>query len=286
VDGDGAELNDDRKDGRKIHAVRTKLYRQQRAFAVSGKATGWVLANYPVHDQGSRTAKLVLLSVADAMNQEGHAGRCSIADVCAEWGFERKTVMRHIATLVESGWLTVEEEARGRGGSRTFGLPGLSGIRSPGGTQSEAVIGSAGGTQSEAIRSHPEAEMGPNSDPLTFLSNNGSTVLPVAVPSTGKKPKPAREPRANEVVGRRVAQGVHDRKVPRPATPFVGIAQIAERLLDAGHSEDTVLRAMIAAPTITVAAVEFQIAMTRRSGNDPAALDGVKAWAEKNGATP
>jgi len=72
-------------------------------------------------------------------------------------------------------------------------------------------------------------------------------------------PGPATGPLARELCKR-----VWDRCDPKPATPFIGAAKIAEKLLAAGHPASAIEDAMVAAPTISTGAVELQLNRGRR----------------------
>lgn len=92
---------------------------------MSGKATGWVLKNFPVLRSEDRTRKLILLSVADAANQYGEHARPGLRVVCSEWGFGKTTVIRHLNALVAEGWLAVTEQGQGRGHVTVYRIPGM-----------------------------------------------------------------------------------------------------------------------------------------------------------------
>ena len=87
---------------------------------------------------------------------------------------------------------------------------------------------------------------------------------PAELPLGVAKPKP--KVTASTEVGREVTTALWDQRKaagqPVPAQPFVAVARIATRLLEAGHHRDDVLAAMVEAPTITTAAVE--LALSRR----------------------
>lgn len=84
------------------------------------------------------------------------------------------------------------------------------------------------------------------------------------VPAVDPEPAPAKDPikeRAREIVTK-----VWERSDPKPATPFVGVVKIAERLLRAGHDPQAIGRAMLAVPTISTGWVEAEI---RKSSGTP-----------------
>jgi len=83
--------------------------------------------------------------------------------------------------------------------------------------------------------------------------------------------QPTEQPAAPDVraTARALVKRVWDRCDPKPATPFIGAAKIAERLLVAGHAEQAVEEAMVAAPTISTGAVELQLNRGARGGRSP-----------------
>lgn len=131
---------------------------------MSGKATGWVLQHFPIERAADRNRKLVLLSVADAANQHGETARVAADVVCEEWGFDEKTVRRHLSDLVADGWLAIEQESRGRGGPKVYRLPGM--ITGLSAYQSEALLPGDSGAESEKMPGNTAAD--------TSLSSNGS----------------------------------------------------------------------------------------------------------------
>lgn len=64
--------------------------------------------------------------------------------------------------------------------------------------------------------------------------------------------------------GQAIARDLWDQRKARgepvPALRFIAVVKIAQSLVDAGHTRETVLAGMLAAPTISTGAVEFAIA--------------------------
>lgn len=76
-----------------------------------------------------------------------------------------------------------------------------------------------------------------------------------------------KEPDPVSVRAREIVTKVWERSDPKPATPFVGVVKIAERLLRAGHDPQAIGRAMLAVPTISTGWVEAEI--KKSSGTPP-----------------
>lgn len=91
-----------------------------------------------------------------------------------------------------------------------------------------------------------------------------STALPTGDVTTppdggGASAPQAKAKRANESAAHQLATELWKRKNPKPAQKFVAVRQVAERLLDAGHSPEAVLAAMLAVPTISIGWCEGQL---------------------------
>jgi hypothetical protein len=89
--------------------------------------------------------------------------------------------------------------------------------------------------------------------PKTQEGTQGSTQAPAAkidhpMAKTGRE------------VATRLWDWRKDQGLPEPGQKFMAIAKVAQRLLEAGHPPGRVLAAMKAAPTISVGAVELQLA--------------------------
>jgi hypothetical protein len=85
--------------------------------------------------------------------------------------------------------------------------------------------------------------------------------VPPAPPPGPAKPDPLAAAKAatDEVWEYRKSKGE-----PVPATPYIGVAKVLRRFLDAGYSHDDVVTAALRAPTISTGAVEFQLRGKRR----------------------
>ncbi len=91
---------------------------------MSGQATGWVLRHGPhpehvdrdgrAYGQRARGLRSVLTTVADAANAEGRHAHPGIDGVMRGSLYGRRQAIDLLATLVEEGWLTVEQEGGGR----------------------------------------------------------------------------------------------------------------------------------------------------------------------------
>lgn len=202
--------------------------------------------------KGSRstgTARLVLLALADEASDEGEvtAYRRSLSHLSRKCACSTDSVRRAVANLVALGEVTVLK--RGDGRSPTDYQINV------GALASAVDEGGAGATPGVAPMppqgSRPRVPRGSTAaTPITplFPVPPGGPPAGAADGDTGPEP-PARY----------VARQVWEHKKPRPATKFVAVMKVAEALLEAGHQVDDVVAAMIAAPTITVAAVELQL---------------------------
>ena len=79
------------------------------------------------------------------------------------------------------------------------------------------------------------------------------------------------------VRARGICAAVWEQRSPKPATPYIGAVKITERLLAAGHADDAVLAAMLAAPTLSTGAIELQLSRGRRVIPLRRPLDGDRA---------
>jgi hypothetical protein len=78
---------------------------------MSGICTGWVLKHGPRDPR----MRLVLIAIADAANRDGehaHPGMAAVMDAAVS---SERTVQRHLAKLIDEGWLEIEEDGGGRG---------------------------------------------------------------------------------------------------------------------------------------------------------------------------
>lgn len=244
---------------------------------MSVQALGWVFDHSPA--EGSD--RLVLLSLAN------HAGTSPVDDaweaypgialIQREAGLRRgRTVRDALTRLVEAG--AVERIVNGAPDSRIRGdrRPNLYRIlldsgrpcdvprcRWCGGTP-DAERGDAsrpdGGTRDVLTGGRgtsPEPSEEPSGEP-----EREPGALPLDVPAPSAPPPDPVKERAREIVTK-----VWERSDPKPATPFVGVVKIAERLLRAGHDAQAIGRAMLAVPTISTGWVEAEI--KKSSGTAP-----------------
>lgn len=223
---------------------------------MSGKATGFVIEHFPITCQADRTRKLVLICVADAANQYGEHSEPGIPWICAKWGFDESTVKRHLAALVESGWLEVTKPGVGRGNKTEYRLPGMS--------AESAVSPPVKGRRKQEKTAQDSDEKGAGSPELTTYSLtevNGSDTQPSLDGVAAAQPaKP---------IERRIAERVFERKSPRPAGKhaFPSTMKIAVALLAAGWHPQQIEDAMVAASTISIGAVEIEL--NRRRDQQP-----------------
>ena len=94
---------------------------------------------------------------------------------------------------------------------------------------------------------------------ITSLPLPDVSTPPPAARGRADRPKPSPEARA-------VARAVWDGRSPKPATPFVAFPPIVDRLREAGWSDDAITAAAIAAPTLSVKAIEVQLARGKARG--------------------
>ena len=216
---------------------------------MSGRATGWVGLHGPRPDdvdrngkpygQRARGLRMVLLAVADAANVDGARSHPGIDNVAAFALYSRAQTIRLLGELVAEGWLQITEGGRGRGHATVYRI-------------------------AMEKRSHDETQLEPEKvssgvDKRSHLGPEGSH--PDETPTVLTTENEQREPPAPE---RLIATDVWERSDPRPATPFVGIMQIAKKLLAAGHDADAITEAMLAVPTISIRWVEGELNRGRR----------------------
>lgn len=229
---------------------------------MSLEAMGWVIRCSPY--EGSTHA--ILLNIADTANEQyefefwmrqGKLMRKS------RW--KRSAVQKALATLISDGVLVVLVEGKGRGEPTKYRLvmspdaPVVYDVREPGGVP----------------KAEQPATRAPQEQPATRAPGaheQGTLVPATRAPgarhaSTVDRSDPKADPKA-EPKGRAIATEVWERSDPKPAQPFIAVQKLAAKLLDAGHSHEAIVEAMLAVPTISTGWVETQLrqAKGRRPG--------------------
>lgn len=220
---------------------------------MSGRATGWVLKEFPITCVADRNRKLMLLGVADSANPEGEHARPGVQALMDEWAFDRATVHRHLAWLVKEGWLEETDKGVGRGNWTEYRLPKMVAACNQKRSQAATVTpdkGSQPDRESVAIPGSLSSSKTEEKDVVLQPSLDGATQ-----PTQPAKP-----------IERRVAEKVFERKTPKPAGKhaFVATMKIATALLAAGWHPQQIEDAMVAASTISIGAVEIEL--NRRRG--------------------
>lgn len=93
---------------------------------MSGKCTGWVLANGPRPDDldssnkpygfpKARAMRAVLVAIADAANSAGTHAHPGLAAIIEAALYSRRQVLRVTSDLISEGWLSVESAGGGAG---------------------------------------------------------------------------------------------------------------------------------------------------------------------------
>lgn len=213
------------------------------------------------------TARLVLLALADVAHDTGEvsAYRRSHRVLASKANVAERSVVRAIGELVELGELVVVERGDGRHqSSYQIVVPDDRGVTD--------CHPSAGGSRGDNLTPQPRQSVTPG---VSDCHPRGDTVVTPIITSLSipdvsppapsararaDKPKPSPEARA-------VARAVWDGRTPKPATPFVAFPPIVDRLRNAGWSDAAITAAAIAAPTLSVKAIEVQLA--RGKGRAP-----------------
>lgn len=180
-------------------------------------------------------------------DKEGRAypGRRRLAE---QLGASEASLKRALAELVDHGMVRVKARYRPDGGrtSNDFWLwPSLPDDPTPAHLRADPPITHEPGEGSPVSRQERE--------PLEREPEN--ELLP-REPLPAKPLPDPRQPRANEATAREIAKAVYDARDPKPATPFPGVCQIIEKLLDAGHAAARVKDAAMNVPTISVGWME------------------------------
>lgn len=203
------------------------------------------------------SALLVLLALADEANNEGDIPhyRRSVRKLAWKINASENAVRRAITTLVDDGELEITDQ--GGGGTianyRIVGLPPYEEGGKPHATKKRTPAELAplpNRDPSQDGSPTPPAMEAPI--PLTGFSRSFPTPddLPIAVPAADL---------ASKALADKIARRVWEAKTPRPVTPFVAVRKLVTRFLEAGHAEESIAVAMIAAPTISIGAVELQL---------------------------
>jgi hypothetical protein len=141
--------------------------------SMSGQATGWVLRYGPK----DRAKRAVLLTIADAANRDGEHAHPGVTAMVEGSLYSRPTVLRHVAEMVEEGWLVIEQQGGGRGRATVYAIPGVK--RS----QDETVSPpERSHSATETVSSEPEtvSQQGPDQpervhNGLSTVTTNGTT---------------------------------------------------------------------------------------------------------------
>lgn len=254
---------------------------------MSGQATGWVLRHGPHPDhvdrhgqkygQRARGYRAVLLTIADAANRDGehaHPGQQAMVEGSL---YGRSRVTAIVRELIEEGWLGIEQEGGGRGRATVYCLPRMATETgqpvAPSAEANRAVAnpkpraGAAETARSapETARSQPadQGERGANGlcngNPPTTANGEGELTV---------------NQRAKRLLDK-VYERLRERGQPEPANYHQARTAVA-KVLAAGWSDDDVGRACMAAPTITVGTLEFQLRQRqqRRGADRPGGPHG------------
>ncbi len=203
-------------------------------------------------------ARLVLLALADEASDDGEvsAYRRSRTFLARKANASPSSVRRAIVELEQIGELEVTRRGSGREQSDyRIVLPNEGVHPAPAGAPPVTTQG---------VQPDP-----PGVSPLVPPSSHSSPVLPIGIPGAA----PAAGPDELGARADAVARAVWEGKTPRPAIPFVGVRTVARRLLAAGWTDPEVAGAMLAAPTISIGAVEIQLNRSRGSTVTRAPLD-------------
>lgn len=266
---------------------------------MSVQALGWVFDHSPT----TGTDRLVLLAIAnhcgavptDEAGVEAWEAWPGIALIAREAGLARqRTVTDALGRLVEGGHIlrvrNGAPDSRMRGDRRPnlYRIPLDNGVScgvtrcqwcgvtpsAPRGDASRHHGVTRGDTNGVTSRVTQTVEREPSVEPNPEPAQ--PSLLPVAPEGARGGAAKGKGKTDQEIAlaqrARAVVDAVWERRDPKPATPYIAAVKIAERLLSAGHLQKPVYEAMMGAPTLTVAAVEFQLNRGRAapvpSGNE------------------
>lgn len=215
---------------------------------MSGRATGWHIKHFPISTPADRNRKLVLLSVADQCNVDGTYSRPGVAALMAAWKFDRATVHRHLAWLIENGWLEEIEKGVGRGNATSYSMPKM--VAACNGEVSQPATPPA-----EKVSQPPAGSVAIPPAARTTPRKRATEEMQPSLDGCAQPAQPAKP------IERRVAEKVFERKTPKPAGKhaFVSTMKIATALLAAGWHPQQIEDAMVAASTISIGAVEIEL---------------------------
>lgn len=221
---------------------------------MSGNVVAWVYAHYPVLTEVDRNRKIVLSEVAEAANRDFENAHPGVATISAHWGLGRSTVLRHLAWLVDAGWIEVSVPGGGRGRATVYSVTKTVPMR-------------------DGLGNGPNAETVPMDDPKRSHSEPETVPMdgssPITHPIT-PLPPPAPTPKER---ARALAKRLFEERSPKPAQSFVAIVGITERMLNAGHDENALYAAMLAVPTISIGWLEGKLNGPRQRNAKPSAGD-------------
>lgn len=233
---------------------------------MSAEATGWVWRRSPY--KGVTFA--VHLAIADSVNDQNEHELWMRQSVLAEkCRTQRPTVNKALATLLADGYLELVEEFTGGANRYRFLMPSKAPVVFD--SRRKRVKGDTT-TDKPAVRS-PHTNDG--TEGVTPANTNGAPIAQqMFAEQTQGVRSPHTEPKGTQVVTQEepprtgsvaqpIVKAVWDRKVPKPATPFIAAVKIAERLLASEWSPDEIEQAMVDAPTISVGAVELTLNRNR-----------------------
>lgn len=222
---------------------------------MSGRATGWVLANGPTPatldadgaaygPAKARLLRSVLIVIADASNADGRHAHPGNDGIAAASLYGRRSVSSAVAALVADGWVEIEEAGGGRGKATVYRVLLDRVNRANGAPIPEAKPRDP---EPETARSEPETARSHGARPTVVTTElpNGTTAAPAA-PSPRKKPR-----RDDDVTATadRLARGEWERRTRKPVCGFVAMRERIVDVLDAGWPEADVARVL---PSMTV----------------------------------
>lgn len=244
---------------------------------MSGRASGWVGEHGPHPDdidkdgqryelRRARPLRAVLLAVADAANADGQHSHPGVARIASFTLYSEGQVRRLLGQLVDDGWLEVDTKApaptsRGRGGrgvATTYNLVMVDNRHVAARVRDARVSTdeTRAGDIAKPAQETPETRAG---EPKPAHEDARPTVSTTTTPTVETNAADA------------VARAIWEARDPKPATPFVGLRKIVEKLLAGGWTPAEVTVAGAAVPTLSTGWLEAELARRRRPNGRAAA---------------
>lgn len=254
---------------------------------MSWQSVSWVLE----HSRATGSDRLVLIAIASYADAHGRKAWPSVPAIACKANVSTATARRAIARLLEAGELYLTADGGGRAktnyyslaqepqldlgvnGCRKVPAPRPNGHRRPVQPVPETLSPDAKPSQIERETLSPvtpELSLEPSLEPSEEKSR-----------AKGPAPRSPRHP-ATTPLADAIARQVWEARATKPLVGFPAVRVRVQEALDAGYEPEAVLRAFLAVPTFTRAALDFEFRRAR-SPTEGRAARSAREWFERYG---